>query len=84
MGRLPGSKNKKQKKYSKKLLIAKLMPSLHHTLPGQKYDAKKSQVLSWIVEQPDILEWAFDQMKSTGYISYNSADGKWTGIDYDN
>lgn len=83
MGRLPGSKNKKQKIYSEKLLVAKNMPSLHHKLPGQVYGAEKSQVLNWIANQPKIIEWIYDQIKSAGYITYNPETGKWTGIDYD-
>lgn len=44
MGRTIGSKNKKQKRRSEKLFVAKTMPPLYHTLPGQEFDNDKSQV----------------------------------------
>lgn len=83
MGRTPGSKNKKQKRRSKKLLIAKKMPPLYHTLPGQEFELKKSQVLNWLSSELIIQEWIMEQLKTAGYIVYNPNTGQWKGVDSD-
>ncbi len=82
MGRTPGAKNKKPKRRSEKLLVAKKMPPLYHTLPGQEFDNDKSQVYEWIKEQPDLMNWLWRQLQSAGYIVYNPETGQWTGVDY--
>ena len=82
MGRTIGSKNKKQKRRSEKLSVAKTMPPLYHTLPGEEFDNDKSQVYAWIKDQPDLMEWLWRQLGSAGYIVYDSETGKWTGVDY--
>lgn len=84
MGRTPGSKNKKQKRRSEKLLIAKTMPPLYHTLPGEKFDSDRSQVYAWIKNQPDLMNWFWRQLASAGYIVYDSDTGQWKGVDYKN
>ena len=83
MGRTKGAKNKSPKKRSKKLLVAKKMPPLYHTLPGQDFEAEKSEVYKWIIEHPDLLRWLMEQLRSAGYITYDPETGKWTGVDYD-
>lgn len=83
MGRTAGSKNKKQKRRSEKLLVAKTMPLLYHTLPGEEFDNDKSQVYAWIKNQPDLIHWLWRQLGSAGYIVYNSRTGQWKGADYD-
>ena len=83
MGRTPGSKNKKQKRRSEKLLVAKTMPPLYHTLPGKEFDNDKSQVYVWIANQPDLMHWLWRQLESAGYIVYNPETGQWKGVDYD-
>lgn len=83
MGRTAGSKNKKQKRSSEKLLVAKTMPPLYHTLPGEEFDNDKSQVYAWIKNQPDLIQWLWRQLGSAGYIVYNSETGQWKGVDYD-
>lgn len=84
MGRTIGSKNKKQKRRSEKLFVAKTMPPLYHTLPGEEFDNDKSQVYAWIKNQPDLMEWLWRQLGSAGYIIYDPETGKWTGVDYKN
>nr|DAS24626.1 MAG TPA: hypothetical protein [Caudoviricetes sp.] len=83
MGRTLGSKNKKQKRRSEKLLVAKTMPPLYHTLPGEKFDGDRSQVYAWIKNQPDLMNWFWRQLASAGYIVYNPETGQWKGVDYD-
>lgn len=73
---------RKKKTYSVKLDIGKKMPPLYHTLPGQDFWYSDSEVLKWIANQPILLNWVKDQLKTAGYITYDTENGKWTGIDY--
>lgn len=69
MGRTAGSKNKKQKRRSEKLLVAKTMPPLYHTLPGEEFDNDKSQVYAWIKNQPDLIQWLWRQLGSATLLN---------------
>ncbi|WP_164682156.1 hypothetical protein [Streptococcus hyointestinalis] len=72
---------RRKKVRSAKLEIGKRMPPLYHKLPNQIYDAQNSEVLKWIAEQPQLLEWTFAQLKTAGYVEYNSETGVWSGIE---
>jgi hypothetical protein len=73
----------RKKVISKKLEIGKKMPPLFHTLPGQDFWYSDSEVLKWIANQPILLNWVKDQLKTAGYITYDATTGKWTGVDYE-
>ncbi|MEG1433852.1 hypothetical protein [Eubacterium sp.] len=70
-------------KRSKKLSIGRKMPPRYHKLPGEDYDIKKSEVIRWLIQCPDILEYVWDQFKQSGDIEYNPETGKWQGVDYE-
>lgn len=74
---------RKKKTYSVNLEGGKKMPPLYHTLPGKEFDYKQSEVLNWIAKQPEMLNFVREQLKSAGYIFYNSETGQWCGVDYD-
>ena len=61
-----------RRKKSVKLEVAKNMPMNFHRLPGMEYDPDKSKVLDWI----------FEQLRSTGYIVYDPAWQAWHGVDF--
>lgn len=71
-----------RRKKSVKLEVAKNMPMNFHKLPGMEYDPDKSKVLDWIANQPELLEWIFEQLRSTGYIVYDPAWQAWHGVDF--
>lgn len=66
---------------SKKLEVGKIMPPLYHKLPNEEYTAEHSEVLQWIAKQPNLLEWTFAQLKSAGYVEYDSEIGIWSGVE---
>lgn len=70
------------RKKSKFFEVGKEMPLLYHTFPDEEYDPTQSQVLRWISEQPELLEWIFEQLRSTGYIVYDSDWGAWHGVNF--
>ena len=67
---------------SKKLDIARKLPPSYHKFPGEQYDAEKSEVIEWLIQQPSILEFLWDQFKQSSDIVYNPETGKWQGVDY--
>lgn len=73
---------RKKRKKSELLEVAKNMPMNFHRLPGMGYDPDKSKVLDWIANQPELLEWIFQQLRSTGYIVYDPAWQAWHGVDF--
>lgn len=73
----------KKKIINRNLKSVSNMPPLHHTLPGEKYNHKKSEVFRWISTSPELLIYVFDHAKEAGLISYNPSTGKWQGVDYD-
>lgn len=71
---------RKKRKKSVLLEVAKNMPMNFHRLPGMGYDPDKSKVLDWIANQPELLEWIFQQLRSTGYIVYDPQWAAWRGV----
>lgn len=74
---------RKKKIRDKKLATAANMPPLYHTLPNQKYDFRKSEVLNWLSERPELISYIFDQATNAKEIVYIPETGKWQGIDYE-
>lgn len=70
------------RKKSKLLEVGKEMPMLYHLFPDEEYDPTQSQVLRWISEQPELMEWIFKQLKSTGYIVYDPQWEAWRGVNF--
>lgn len=68
-----------KKKIPVRLSAARKMPPLYHSLPGQKFDIFKSEVIKWLVSQPEILQYLFDKAKE--YCEYDTVTGKWRGKD---
>lgn len=72
----------RKKKRSKNLEILKKMPPLYHTLPNHKFETQKSELMNWVLNQPEILNWLVGYLKDTNYIEYNNLTGQWTGIEH--
>lgn len=68
---------------SKKLLVARNMPPLYHSIPGQNFDITQSEVLKWLVAQPEILNYIWDNIKNSDDVCYDADTGKWYGVDFE-
>lgn len=72
-----------------KLNCLRKMPPLRHRIDGEPYDIMKSEVMDWIVKQPEVRQWLYDKVadKTGGrmpeFIKYDSEKGTWQGVDYD-
>lgn len=71
------------KKRSQKLNVARNLPPCSHKIPGKEYDAKSSEVITWLIQRPSILEFLWDQIKQSGDVFYNHDTGKWQGVDHE-
>lgn len=67
----------------KQLEVAKKMPPLYHTIPGNKFELEKSEVVNWLIGQPEILNFVVEIIKKSEAIVYDKRTGKWQGIDYE-
>lgn len=74
---------KKKKIRNRKLAFAANMPPLYHTLPGQDYSQKNSEVLKWLAARPMLIEYIFDQAANAKEIIYDPAAGMWKGTGYE-
>ena len=71
----------------------KNMPPLRHKFPDEPFDIMNSEVVNWIVAQPEIRQWIFDKVANKkGVVSagntdclivYNPETGKWQGVDHE-
>ena len=61
--------------------LVKMMPPLHHTLPGEEYAPEKSEVLHWIAGHHEFLQMIFNGMRNSGYIEYDPLSMTWKGVD---
>lgn len=66
-----------------RLQVAKQMPPLSRTIPGQPYSHAKDEVLQWIAKRPSLLNYLFDKVRASGYLVYNSDTEKWQGVNYE-
>lgn len=68
----------KKKNFDKRFNTFRTMPPLAHHDPGE-FTPEKSEVLKWISEQPELLNYLMETAKRRGLIVYH--DGAWIGID---
>ena len=74
------------KQIAARLQVAKNMPPLKHKT-GEEFDPKDSEVVRWLIQQPEILNYLFDAVRGNKYrepaIIYDPETKTWQGIDYD-
>lgn len=71
-----------KKQNYKYMQCARKMPPLYHTIPGEKFDIRKSRVVWWLVKQPEIMQKLFDVASSHKLIEYDVATKKWKGVNF--
>ena len=72
-----------KKKRSKLLEVARDMPPLHHTLLNQEFNIAKSEVTKWLISQPEILNYLWNNIKQSADVFYDNDSGTWQGVDYE-
>jgi hypothetical protein len=71
------SKNMRETKFRS---FIRTMPPLRHSVPGEKFNIEKSQVVAWLVNQPEVLQWMFDAIRESGRIKFDAESGLWSGV----
>lgn len=70
---------------SKAFAVASKMPSgLHHSFPDQPFNIEESEVIHWLLSQPDVLNYLFQKVKDSDAIVYDSKSKTWHGKDVQN
>ena len=67
---------------SKRWSVAKQMPPLRHSFPGQPFDILQSEVVAWLFNQPEIAQVVFNLVKDYGEIVYDPESETWRGVKY--
>lgn len=57
------------------------MPPLEHSINGN-FDINESNVIKWLISQPEIKQKIFDLAKAHGYIVFDPFSKKWYGSEY--
>lgn len=68
---------------SKLIQIARKMPPLHHTIPGKQFDIQKSEVIQWLINQPEILNWMWNNVSQSKDVVFNPESRTWQGADFE-
>lgn len=72
----------RKKSISKNLEKGLEMPELYHRIPGEEFDANKSEVYEWIRKQPELLSYLWSHMTNNHLVQYDSKRGTWKGVEY--
>lgn len=60
--------------------VIESMPTLKHRKEGDlEFNIAGSEVVAWLVKQPEVQQWIFDQVRDAGGIIYDPATGTWKG-----
>ena len=63
-----------------KLDVVRTMPPLHHTVTGEPFCIQNSEVVKWLINQPEALQYLFEKAKSL--LVYDKATNTWRGAEY--
>ena len=56
------------------------MPPKYHTLPGEPFDAMKSEVCDFMMQMPEVRNYMFDTLKDM--LVYDPVTHQWRGKYY--
>lgn len=69
---------------SRSVLLAEMMPPFKRHSVTQPFDIRRSEVVQWLIEQPEILQAVFDFYRERGAIVYNPLTKTWAGAHFQN
>lgn len=61
--------------------ISKMPPGQHHQ-PFDQFAWPASEVVLWLINQPDVMQYIFTKAKASGAIIFDQESGTWHGRDY--
>ncbi|WP_251421166.1 MULTISPECIES: hypothetical protein [Lactococcus] len=73
----------KKGRISKKLDGVRKMPPSYHTIPGHEFSYEKSEVMNYLKNDDEAMNWFFRLMQTNELIVYDPNTGRWQGNDYE-
>jgi len=77
---------KKYTNRSNRLEVVRGMPELRHwpgkemdKADGCEFEIQKSEVVAWLKEQPEVMDWLFEIVKRRDLVEYDESAGIWRG-----
>lgn len=67
-------------KTSKLLDVVRTMPPLHHTIAVEPFCIQQSEVVKWLISQPEALQFLFEKAKPL--MVYDKVTNTWRGVEY--
>lgn len=74
---------KKSNAMDQRLKCIANMPPLYNKLPNESFSFEKSEVMKWLAQQPQLIEYLFSVISRKGFIKYNRETHKWQGVDWE-
>lgn len=62
---------------------SKMPPLSNYPDKSQPFDVYKSEVIRWMADQPEVLNYLFSQASNTKAIKYDPNTEKWVGVNYE-
>jgi hypothetical protein len=69
----------KDAKTKAEVVASKMPPLSHYPDQEQDFDIRKSQVVQWLIQQPEVLQSLFNYYKVRS-VKFNPITQKWSGI----
>ena len=64
------------------LRVAGQMPPLDHFHKGRPFNILESDVIAWLVKQPEVVQSLFNFVRASGAIVLDLETKQWRGADY--
>lgn len=62
--------------------VVSRMPALHHHPDKDApFNQRDSEVINWLVAQPEVRVWLMDTCREAGLIRFFVESGTWKGVD---
>lgn len=62
--------------------VIESMPFSRHSFEGEPFDINKSEVVAWLVKQPDFMQWIYEFARSSRRMVYDSEAKGWLGTPF--
>jgi hypothetical protein len=60
---------------------AKMPPLRHYPIEGGPFNISKSEVVAWLMKQPELQQELFNLAKRAGAIAFDPQSGCWCGVE---
>lgn len=61
--------------------LLRTMPSLRHSFPDTEFHISESEVVAWLISQPEAMQVLFNVAVSTKAIKFDQATRTWAGVE---